>query len=193
MKKYVLIAAARKISLTFAATVAVLGVTFWSSSVNALTSHFSFNNAPNFDLVEGTISGLLNNNSLSAATSVQVTSNPEGFGIGEYIGSPNTNLFSVSGGMVQFANFESLGFQNLAGDLANGTDGVTCCSLRLSVINGPGLSNNPNNAGFGSLNLVFTPVSEILLPAALPLFATGLGALGLLAWRRKKKAQAKAP
>ena len=28
------------------------------------------------------------------------------------------------------------------------------------------------------------------LPAALPLFATGLGALGLLGWRRKKKAQA---
>jgi CHRD domain len=30
------------------------------------------------------------------------------------------------------------------------------------------------------------------LPAALPLFATGLGALGLLGWRRKRKAQAAA-
>jgi hypothetical protein len=28
------------------------------------------------------------------------------------------------------------------------------------------------------------------IPAALPLFATGLGALGLLGWRRKKKAAA---
>jgi hypothetical protein len=28
------------------------------------------------------------------------------------------------------------------------------------------------------------------LPAALPLFATGIGALGLLGWRRKRKAQA---
>ena len=27
------------------------------------------------------------------------------------------------------------------------------------------------------------------LPAALPLFATGLGAMGLLGWRRKRKAQ----
>ena len=27
------------------------------------------------------------------------------------------------------------------------------------------------------------------LPAALPLFATGLGALGLLGWRRKRKAR----
>jgi len=28
------------------------------------------------------------------------------------------------------------------------------------------------------------------LPAALPFFATGLGALGLLGWRRKRKAHA---
>ena len=33
--------------------------------------------------------------------------------------------------------------------------------------------------------LSFTPTP---LPAALPLFATGLGALGLLGWRRKRKA-----
>jgi hypothetical protein len=32
-------------------------------------------------------------------------------------------------------------------------------------------------------------VGAVPLPAALPLFATGLGALGLLGWRRKKKAQ----
>jgi hypothetical protein len=30
------------------------------------------------------------------------------------------------------------------------------------------------------------------LPTALPLFATGLGALGLLSWRRKRKAAAPA-
>ena len=31
-------------------------------------------------------------------------------------------------------------------------------------------------------------ISETPLPAALPLFATGLGALGLLGWRRRRKA-----
>src|SRR5262245_3699413 len=35
-----------------------------------------------------------------------------------------------------------------------------------------------------------TGVETVPLPAALPLFATGLGALGLLGWRRKKKAAA---
>jgi hypothetical protein len=34
------------------------------------------------------------------------------------------------------------------------------------------------------------PIATTPLPAALPLFATGLGALGLLGWRRKRKAAA---
>jgi hypothetical protein len=42
-----------------------------------------------------------------------------------------------------------------------------------------------SNADFA--NFAPTPV-----PAALPLFATGLGAMGLLGWRRKRKAQAAA-
>jgi hypothetical protein len=33
-------------------------------------------------------------------------------------------------------------------------------------------------------------VSATPLPAALPLFASGLGAMGLLGWRRKRKAAA---
>jgi hypothetical protein len=36
----------------------------------------------------------------------------------------------------------------------------------------------------------FVSVSAVPLPAALPLFASGLGALGLLGWRRKRKAAA---
>jgi hypothetical protein len=48
--------------------------------------------------------------------------------------------------------------------------------------------------GWGSNVLLhsLTAVSAVPLPAALPLFATGLGALGLLGWRRKRKAQAAA-
>jgi hypothetical protein len=45
---------------------------------------------------------------------------------------------------------------------------------------------------FASWNNANDSVSTVPLPAALPLFATGLGALGLLGWRRKKKAQADA-
>jgi hypothetical protein len=44
-----------------------------------------------------------------------------------------------------------------------------------------------DNVGFAS---AVTNFSAIPLPAALPLFASGLGALGLLGWRRKRKALA---
>jgi len=40
-----------------------------------------------------------------------------------------------------------------------------------------------------SASTILTPAPVIPLPAALPLFATGLGALGLLGWRRKRKVQ----
>jgi hypothetical protein len=42
-----------------------------------------------------------------------------------------------------------------------------------------------NYSAPGTWEVTTTPI-----PAALPLFATGLGALGLLGWRRKRKAQA---
>ena len=37
------------------------------------------------------------------------------------------------------------------------------------------------------LNVVYSEVAQTPLPAALPLFAGGLGAMGLLGWRRKRK------
>jgi hypothetical protein len=42
----------------------------------------------------------------------------------------------------------------------------------------------------GSANGNPATVPAVPLPAALPLFATGLGALGLIGWRRKRKAAA---
>jgi hypothetical protein len=74
-----------------------------------------------------------------------------------------------------------------------------------------GLGGNPNNFVISVSNLGFVDEQDVLyasaddavasmhmtaattatpLPAALPLFATGLGGLGLLGWRRKRKTQA---
>src|SRR6185503_4223697 len=49
------------------------------------------------------------------------------------------------------------------------------------------------DARFGAVleaNISDLSIAQTPLPAALPLFAGGLGALGLLGWRRKKKAEA---
>ncbi len=48
-------------------------------------------------------------------------------------------------------------------------------------------SNNVNSPFNGDLSIVESSTNATPLPAALPLFATGLGALGLLGWRRKRK------
>jgi hypothetical protein len=48
-----------------------------------------------------------------------------------------------------------------------------------------GLGTDTNGPGINQLSISETPV-----PATLPLFATGLGGLGLLGWRRKRKSAA---
>jgi len=68
----------------------------------------------------------------------------------------------------------------------------TCASGFSSIA--PGTFNQLDlfngNRNEGSLFLDAVPSSATPLPAAFPLLASGLGALGLLGWRRKKKAAA---
>jgi hypothetical protein len=58
--------------------------------------------------------------------------------------------------------------------------------------NGPSTATQSNAPPLGSesFQIIGNNVSATPLPAALPLFATGLGAFGLLGWRRKQKAKA---
>jgi hypothetical protein len=47
--------------------------------------------------------------------------------------------------------------------------------------------NDPTDPQY---QVLFSPISATPLPAAMPLFATGLGFVGMLGWRRKRKARA---
>jgi hypothetical protein len=60
-------------------------------------------------------------------------------------------------------------------------DGLTFNQVTLSDL---------NQGNFEVDNFSYVAAAATPLPAALPLFATGLGGLGLLGWRRKRKAQA---
>lgn len=52
-----------------------------------------------------------------------------------------------------------------------------------------GASGTPNYGSFGEATLTVTggPNGVVPIPAALPLLASGLGALGFIGWRRKRK------
>jgi hypothetical protein len=67
---------------------------------------------------------------------------------------------------------------------------ITAGDINIFSFGGTGTGNaygqiSPSGFGVGHFEVSATP-----LPAALPLFAGGLGALGLLGWRRKRKAAA---
>jgi hypothetical protein len=77
-----------------------------------------------------------------------------------------------------------------AGTLIGFTGGAIDSAFHSGLCDLPsGFCRGGADLGTGQL----TPeLSGVPLPGALPLFATGLGALGLLGWRRKKKAAASA-
>ena len=72
---------------------------------------------------------------------------------------------------------------------SNGLTALTSGNSNYTNFSSPVLSTSVGIVELG-LRLDTGTVSAVPLPATLPLFATGLGALGLLGWRRKKKAAA---
>jgi hypothetical protein len=94
---------------------------------------------------------------------------PAGFGFGLLLVLPVTTLVGYSGGAIS----ETVLFPASVGP----EDMLATC----------GVTSAPASAAAcGSLTASTPP--PVPLPATLPLFATGLGALGLLGWRRKKAA-----
>lgn len=101
-------------------------------------------------------------------------------------------LTATLGGL--FFNFSGTGFFNIqiSGVSASqwvmcGSTGSSCTPLNNWFVNGGGSSGVFNNE-VGVVEVAIgpgDPAAATPLPAALPLFATGLGALGLIGWRRK--------
>jgi hypothetical protein len=62
-------------------------------------------------------------------------------------------------------------------------------SLWQVAVNGLTIGPNPGGSMYGTLTAQVTdpPVGAAPLPAALPLFVSGLAAMGLIGWRRKRK------
>lgn len=177
-----------------------LAAAVYAAPANALTFNFSFTNAlfdpdaptdadpnTNWDVVTGTISGL-NDNSTGAATSLMITSNTGGFGVGEYAPTADQNQWTVTGGLITGFNFASFGADQVPPvDLSLGFLSVGGWTAALSQSD---QTYPASNAGVTSqdINLIFTPVragpSDVPVPASLPLLAAGIAGIALL--RRRK-------
>jgi hypothetical protein len=117
---------------------------------------------------------------------------------GWLIVSPDSSLtatFKSSSGASHDVSFNSTGPINFSSMI--GWSNITSFSISVPLTPGrfcPPTADNPCS-NFGFDNIVFEAAASpatVPLPGALPLMATGLGALGVLGWRRKRKAQAAA-
>lgn len=125
----------------------------------------------------------------SLATQIIGTTNGQIYNL-SFAYAPRTGIPASSNGIEVFWNSTSLG--TFTGD---GTVSSAWTLYTLSVL-GTGAGDalkfvavGTSDSFGGSLDDV-SLVANTPLPAALPLFASGLGALGLLRWRKKRKAAA---
>jgi hypothetical protein len=109
-------------------------------------------------------------------------------GVGSFTTDPSATAYlSFDGGLTDVANFNQNSLGDL-GDFVGPNDGPYPCLIQSWEVCGPTDSFVVGSVEYQMLESIgYDPTP---LPAALPLFATGLGALGLLGWRRKRKAQA---
>jgi hypothetical protein len=170
-------------------------------AAHALTFTFSFTNSANGGgTVTGTIYGLSDNTSNESSTEIDITSNTLGFGLGTYgtaaapgyfdNGAPGFDSFSVSGGVITSAQLEYFGE-------FNSSPNVTCCSLYLyyntAYSNGYGLTDSSSSVNDTQDDSdIFANVATTPIPSALPLFLSGLGAMGWFSCRRRRKSAAAA-
>jgi hypothetical protein len=156
----------------------VAGVSFPSETL-------SFNQ---FDPTLGTLTSVdfglnsaVNNAGTLSGTISAVTSSP-----------PNQTLFTIPTGASGTLNAT---FSGLQGTIANGNfyKGTSTISILVQLGSGVASSESWNGfQGFTGLTLQYDymPTSSVPVPAALPLFATGLAGIGVTAWRSRRKRKA---
>ena len=159
---------------------AVAITTLWSAPSNALTFNFSFGGGA----VTGAVDGLFAGGNDQAATHVFINSSSIGFPFPlpyDTIQDVVINSFDVdsAGNISSTSSFNALGLLNggYIFVLINPSGPIGFLQVGLNPI-----------AGLVAGSVEFSLTSPVPIPAALPLFASGLGVLGLLGWRRKRKA-----
>jgi|GEM_PF-5089182 len=88
----------------------------------AIDFSFSFENVLSLSGRDGTVTGVIRGleEGTGSATSVEVLSNTAGFGLGEYVGSPTRNSWTVLDGNLVAFEFTELGRLNTPPEITSG-------------------------------------------------------------------------
>lgn len=179
----------RHSSVLTVVTSALVGLYMSMSAASAATLDFafSFNNELNGGgAVTGIIRGLTDNMT-GSATSVEVLTNTTGLGIGEYVGSPLTNSWTVTGGSITAFDFLSAGVLNSIPAVTDAllfldSTELSGASFRAGIADSPGPF--VTGSGFVStedIDLTFTAIdaTAVPLPAGGLLLIAGLFGLAI--------------
>lgn len=134
------------------------------------------------------------NQYIVADPTVTVTLTSPASYVGFLVGTADDpNTVTVLDGAMQLAQFSMTSLlPSLTGGFLNITAGPGEVITQIVETNHPPGQGDHCCFETDNYSAILASPTATPLPSALPLFATGLGALGLLAWRRKKKAQAAA-
>jgi hypothetical protein len=184
--------------LWFAATVIIAVVASAPVYSATLTFDFSFTSAP-WGTVTGEIDGLLDNTTGEAATAVYIDSDP--FMLGTVCTEPCnvtstpwsvlSNVFTVASGSITAADLSTQLYESISYGFALDTT-TSPPTFTFGILGSLGADVTSSTATFtlvsgGGGSCSISEVCVTPLPAALPLFGTGLGAIGLFGWRRRRR------
>jgi hypothetical protein len=162
-------------------------MTAWVSSANAsLIFDFSFTDIlQNNAKVTGEILGLSNNDT-GAASSVRVLSNSEGYGVGEYVGSPGENSFVVLNDSIIFVDFLAMGRLNISPSVLNSSLRMSMdTNLRLAGLT-PSADSVSAVVNSSLTQLVFVKRNvPVPAPSSLILLSLGLAGLSFARYRKQ--------
>ncbi|MEM8806877.1 MAG: hypothetical protein AAGF01_12690 [Cyanobacteria bacterium P01_G01_bin.38] len=186
--------------IAFAMGLAALGSGVFAFPTLAVDFDFSFTNfiEDEFGVESGIVTGRvrgLTDNATGPATSVEVLSHTFGFGVGEYVGSPSRNTWTLQSGMITSYSFLSFGSEN--------TLGVMDSSLNLQYYEESdpfaGLTDDAFGVVSSPTDLTFTRIvddSSGEPPATVPepfttssIIAFTLGGMGFGTWRKHRLEQ----
>jgi hypothetical protein len=146
--------------------------------VDGVTYDVTFYNSSYDSVYSSTLPTFLGNSGGAADAASALASALTAFDVTALVGLTQYNAVAIP--------YSDSSGQNTSSVVVESSIKLGTWATNISTANDPITYSCCDYAGF----TVAPPIGATPLPAGLPLFATGLGVLGLLGWRRRRRAQA---